>query len=823
MIPALIPKQRKHRVRLHLPEEVAAPATDSITPQSLAYALPGGLAKLAYPKWMYNPFIRHIEDQLLPIAEGKSINVMFSAPPRHGKRCSDNTPVLTTKGWTTHGKLCVGDFVFGPDGQPTMVVHLAKKGPVKHFVELSNGERIYCHLNHEWTVYDKCLRKWVTAETRDLRDRIWVANRQNLYLPLVKAVRFSKKELPLHPYVLGYWLGNGNSSSGTISHNEDDVEPIEAIEKALSTKSNRRWVMEGTKSAYAVFNHCEEGSLYLQLKALGLKNNKHIPEIYLRSSIKQRLKLLAGLIDSDGYVDRSSRVVYVTTNEVIRDGVMDLCTSLGFRPYYRAVQPELSTSGVQGTKVCYYICFQPTMNIPTKVPRKKIMRFAKQRRLSIVKIGRAEKNLRGRSIMVDRPDGLYLVGKKLVPTHNTMYIDRVLPAWFLGRNPDKRVLLITYQDGFSRTQSRAARNIFKRYGHEVFGLRVAEDTQAANQWDIQDHEGGMEAVGSGGAITGKGAHLLIIDDLIKGMEQALNESQLEKNWDWFLTDVMSRLEPGASVVIIMTRWTMGDIIGKILDQQSLDLENEVSEDDLAFDDFRYFNYPALAVENDILGRQPGQALFRQRYDETALRKIRNRSDDYWWEALYQGNPIPLRGDIIDVTGFKRRYKEPPEREKLDMVVVSLDTASKDTELADYSVFTIWGIKSDGYYLLDVIREKLTYPKLVETAKAVNSVWRPEFFLVEDKGSGISLIQDLREDMSVNVWPMDPGTESKVLRMQAETPVIKAGMILLPDEASWLDDFLIEMRSFPRGKKDQVDSLSQFLKFMRQTSSGVQMF
>lgn len=412
------------------------------------------------------------------------------------------------------------------------------------------------------------------------------------------------------------------------------------------------------------------------------------------------------------------------------------------------------------------------------------------------------------------------------PRHGkTMFIDRVLPAWYLGRFPDNRVLLITYQDGFSRTQSRHARNIFRRLGKSVFGLEVADDTSAANAWDIAGHEGGMEAVGAGGAITGKGAHLLIVDDLIKGREQALNENILDEHWEWFNTDVLSRLEPGSSVIIIMTRWTRSDIIGKVVDRQEADKENEVSDDDLSFEDWEYYNYPAIAMENDVLGREPGQALFPQRYDETKLRKIKNRNDAYWWEALYQGNPVPMTGDIIDISGFKRKYSynNPPGRETFDMVVISTDTAIKDTEIADYSVFGVWGVKQDGYYLLDIIRDKLTYPKLLETSLGLNRVWRPEFFLVEDKGSGSSLIQDLRVDGSINVWGIDPGNESKILRMQAETPIVKSGMIVLPDECSWKDEFILECRSFPRGKKDQVDMLSQFLKFMRQNSSGIKMW
>lgn len=412
------------------------------------------------------------------------------------------------------------------------------------------------------------------------------------------------------------------------------------------------------------------------------------------------------------------------------------------------------------------------------------------------------------------------------PRHGkTTFLSRVVSAWFLGRNPDKRVMLITYQDGFSRTQSRHARNIFKNFGEKVFGLKVADDTQAANQWDIQGHEGGMEAVGAGGAITGKGADLLIIDDLIKGREQALNEKILDEYWEWFLTDVLSRLEPGASVLIMMTRWTMSDLIGRILQKKAEEENSDLSEEEHSFENFVYYNYPAIAVDdNDILGRKKGEALFSARWDIAKLRVRKNRNSEYWWEALYQGNPVPLSGDIIDIQGLtKRRYKEAPKREDFDMIVVSSDTAIKETELADFTVFQIWGVKADGYYLLDVIRDKFAYPALKEICEGLQNVWRPEFFLIEDKGSGSSLIQDLRTHTNINVWPVDPGSESKVLRMQAETPVVKSGMVMLPAEASWLADFLLECRSFPRGKKDQVDALSQFLKFMRQTSTGIQMY
>lgn len=426
-------------------------------------------------------------------------------------------------------------------------------------------------------------------------------------------------------------------------------------------------------------------------------------------------------------------------------------------------------------------------------------------------------------------DGGHFEGMISCPPRSgkTMFISRTFPAWFLGRNPDKRVLLVCYQENFARTQSRYARNIFAKHGKSVFGLSVATDSKAANQWDIEGHQGGMEAVGAEGAITGKGADLLILDDLIKGREVAMNMRALDKIWDWLDSDVFSRLEPDASIIMMMTRWSMFDPIGRVLQKQEelqelLLAGEDIHEDDRAFEEWRYYNFPALATENDLLGRKPGEALFPERFDESDLRRRKARSTEYWWESLYQGNPIPLKGEIIDVNWF-RSYQEAFARNEYDMIVISIDTANSDTEIADYSVFMVFGVKDSTYHILDVVRDKMQWPKLLATAKELDRVWHPEQILIEDKGSGTSLIQQLRSEEFYNIVPMTPDNTGKVLRMQSETAVLRAGAVLVPKEASWRDDFMLEMRSFPRGSKDQVDSLSQFLKYMRQNSSGIRMW
>jgi predicted phage terminase large subunit-like protein len=415
------------------------------------------------------------------------------------------------------------------------------------------------------------------------------------------------------------------------------------------------------------------------------------------------------------------------------------------------------------------------------------------------------------------------------PRHGkTQFISKVLPAWYLGRRPNNRVLLVTYNTDFSKQQGRTARNIFEKFGQQVFGLKVAQDSSSSSHWDIAGHEGGMEAVGAEGSITGKGAHLLIIDDPLKGFEAAMSESTLQRVWEWFITDVYTRLEPGASVIIVMTRWTLYDLIGRIREKQRETAEGKESGEDIevSFEGWETINFPALATsEDDILGRKPGQALFPQRYSEKDLKRIKSNMDTFWWEALFQGNPVPLSGTMIDINWFKgtgRQYTELLTRDKFEMVIISTDTANKDTELADYTVYGIWGVLDGFYYLLDVVRAKMEFPELLATSKALNAQWRPDFFLIEDKGSGTNLIQVLRAEIDC-IRPIDPGSESKILRMSAETPSMRAGKVRLPKDASWLENYLLEARSFPRGKKDQMDMTSQFLRFMRENSSGIQMW
>jgi len=401
-----------------------------------------------------------------------------------------------------------------------------------------------------------------------------------------------------------------------------------------------------------------------------------------------------------------------------------------------------------------------------------------------------------------------------VPPQNgkSQLISHYFPAWYLGRFPKKRILLASYESTFAASWGRRARDVLAEYGEDIFGVSVRQGSAAANYWET-DQGGYMSTAGAGGATTGRGAEIFILDDPIKNAVEALSSGHQKKLMDWFRSVVYTRLAPDAAIVFIMTRWSHEDLLGQLLTAQ-----------EHGGDQWTYVNLPAICVEKDVLGREPGEALWPERYPLEWLEQRRRVLQDFWFGAMYQGNPTPREGFIINVEWF-RRYRDPPDRASADQVVLSLDTAQKEAEINDYTVCTVWFIKDNAYYLVDVVRDRYDHPKLLTMAGVLYDRWRPNVILIEDRGSGTSLIQTLRGKAPVQgVEPTGGG--DKVMRMQVESPAIEGGQVHLPMDGDnpWIGTYLEEMRGFPNiPHKDQVDSTSQFLRWARERSSGILMW
>jgi predicted phage terminase large subunit-like protein len=380
-------------------------------------------------------------------------------------------------------------------------------------------------------------------------------------------------------------------------------------------------------------------------------------------------------------------------------------------------------------------------------------------------------------------------------------VSRYLPAWWLGVKPNDRVILASYEASFAATWGAKARDALAEYGPDLFGVGVRTDSRASDAWrTAAPYEGGMFAVGEGGPLTGKGANLLILDDLVKNAEEAASEAHREHAWDWWRSTARTRLEPGGRVIAIGTRWHEDDIIGRILREAQAEGEP-----------WRILNLPALAEDLDPLGRMPGEALWPARYDAAALDRIRREVGAYYWAAMYQGRPAPLEGGLFKRAWF--RYQDPPADGLLRFAAVDLAASTKQT--ADYTVVLVLGLRSDGtMFVLDVIRRRLEGPEIISTLKATCRKHGLVFVGVEKAGFQLALIQIARaEGIPVRELEAD---KDKVARALAATPFVEAGRVIFPKAAPWLGELEQELLGFPNATHDdQVDALAYAVRLASQ--------
>ena len=246
---------------------------------------------------------------------------------------------------------------------------------------------------------------------------------------------------------------------------------------------------------------------------------------------------------------------------------------------------------------------------------------------------------RARERRRDRPEIILVTAP---PRHGKSTVTSLYyPAWFLGTFPERRVILASYEADFAATWGQKTRQLLEDHGPSLYGVRVDDSSRAASRWDLHRHPGGMVTAGVGGPIIGRGAHLLVIDDPLKNAEQAASPTIREKQWEWWLSTARTRLEPGAVVVIVMTRWHEADLAGRLLGG-SRDGGDPVTE----------IRLPALAERNDRLGRDAGEALWPERFNRDYLEHTREVQGPYWFSAIYQGRPTPDEGGIFDRKDFR---------------------------------------------------------------------------------------------------------------------------------------------------------------------------
>jgi predicted phage terminase large subunit-like protein len=385
------------------------------------------------------------------------------------------------------------------------------------------------------------------------------------------------------------------------------------------------------------------------------------------------------------------------------------------------------------------------------------------------------------------------------------------PAWIVGVRPDWRVILASYESDFAATWGLKARTLLEEHGKDVFGVVVSSRSSARNRWDLQGREGGMVTAGVRGAITGRGAHVLMIDDPVKNAEEAASPKYRTRTWEWFTSTAMTRLEPGGSCVITQTRWHEGDLIGQCIAEQGLVEEGGV---------WRRIRLPAIAEEDgDVLGRSEGEALWPARYDAERLDVIRLEQGTYFWNALYQQRPAPLEGGMLK-RGWWRHWIEDPVQDgrEWDAICTSWDTNFRGGATSDFVVGQVWARKDGSYYLLDQVRGPWNFPETLKAIRDLIERWPiVTAHVIEKAANGEAVLASLRDEIGGLIGESPVG--SKEARVSAVSGLIEAGSVYLPDPRRhpWVSEFIEECASFPNAlHDDMVDAMSQGLRRLKLT-------
>jgi predicted phage terminase large subunit-like protein len=394
------------------------------------------------------------------------------------------------------------------------------------------------------------------------------------------------------------------------------------------------------------------------------------------------------------------------------------------------------------------------------------------------------------------------------PRHGKSQLtSQFFPAWYLGRNPSKFVIATTYAQDLADDFGRSVRNQIQDedYNRIFNDCTLSKDSSSVRRFHTTG-SGVYYAVGAGGAITGRGAHLLLIDDPIKGREDADSDAMRSNLIDWYRSTAYSRLMPGGSIILIQTRWHEDDLAGWILRETS-------------HEPWEVIELPAVLDEkaSKILKRPKGQALWPEAYDKKRLEEIKKTAGSREWNSLYMQRPSAEEGNILKRYWWKEWTEDnPPE---CNYILQSWDTAYTVKSTSDYSAVTTWGIfEHNGIQnaiLLSARRERWEFPELKSEAIKLYNEFRPDVVLIEAKASGWSLIQELQR-AGIPITPFNPKRADKKTRAHSVTPLFESGRVWYPSSKYWAEDVINQCAQFPSSNYDDlVDSTTQALMRLRQ--------
>jgi predicted phage terminase large subunit-like protein len=395
------------------------------------------------------------------------------------------------------------------------------------------------------------------------------------------------------------------------------------------------------------------------------------------------------------------------------------------------------------------------------------------------------------------------------PRHTkSEFASYLLPAWFLGKFPHKKVIQCSHTAELAVGFGRKVRNLVDTEAyHDIFpDLQLSADSKAAGRWNTSKM-GDYFAIGVNGAVTGKGADLLIVDDPHSEQEAALaevNPDIYDKTYEWYTSGPRQRLQPGGSIIIVMTRWSKRDLTGQILKDASA---NE------SIGEWEVIEFPAILPSS--------KPLWPEFWELDELLKVKRDVPNSKWMAQYQQNPVSESAAIIKREWWKTWESDTPPQ--CDFILQSWDTAFEKTQRSDYSAQTTWGvfyhpddngISQANIVLLNASRDRVEFPTLKQWAIDEYKEWDPDSVIIEKKASGAPLIYEMRA-MGIPVQEFTPTRgNDKISRLNAVADIFASGRVWAP-ATRWAEEVIDEVAEFPAGSHDDfVDTVSMAMHRFR---------
>ena len=377
------------------------------------------------------------------------------------------------------------------------------------------------------------------------------------------------------------------------------------------------------------------------------------------------------------------------------------------------------------------------------------------------------------------------------PRHTkSEFASNLLPAWMVGRKPNLKIIQTTHTTELAIRFGRKAKTLIDSPEYQqVFKTRLREDSQAAGKWETEQG-GEYYAAGVGSAITGRGADLLIIDDP-HSEQDALNAAALEKAYEWYTSGPRQRLQPGGSIIVVMTRWSTKDLTGALLRSQK----------EVKSDQWEVIEFPAIMPS--------GEPVWPEFWKLEELEGVKASLSVPKWNAQWMQNPTSEEGSIIKREWWK--VWDGDDVPPLKHVIQSYDTAFLKKETADFSAITTWGVfypnqdSGPNLILLDALKERYEFPELRRVALEQYQYWKPETVVIESKASGLPLTYELRK-MGIPVINFSPNKgQDKHARVNAVAPLFESGVVWAPEQ-KFAEEVIEECAAFPYGDHDDlVDS------------------